>query len=95
MTYFERLKGISDPEPPKLSIKPKRSLSGLRAPIVFIMTEDHDGQVELSLSKKGLIRPTDAHVRAFFRWLEVEPLQEDPTAIRHTRHFILPAIVQH
>jgi len=93
--YLSRLDEIRAPEQPELpGFTGKRAIFARRFPLSVIATEDFDGQVELSLSvcngRTPLRRPTDAHVRAFFRWLGVEPLVEDLRATRHTRHFILP-----
>ncbi|MEL6886891.1 MAG: hypothetical protein AAFP87_20455 [Pseudomonadota bacterium] len=73
----------------------RRALCGHRARCQFIVSEDEYGQIEISLSVEGLRRPTDGHVRAFFRWLEVEPLYEDPRAVRFTRHFVMPPETTH
>lgn len=66
----------------------KTALSGARGPVRFILTEDHDGQIELSLSLPGPKKPTDAHVAAFFRALGTQPLHEELES-RQTRHFVM------
>lgn len=94
LDYWSKLELLSDGEPPAVPLMAaqKRTVSGLRIKTVFIATEDHDGHVEISLSIKGLKRPTDGHVIAFFRWLGVNPISEDLSAQRWTRHFIMPPV---
>lgn len=60
-----------------------KAIIGRRGPAVFIATEDHGGQIEISLSAyspgKRAMTPsqpcTEAHARAFFRFLGVEPVE--------------------
>ncbi|GAA5073539.1 hypothetical protein N0B44_15655 [Roseibacterium beibuensis] len=52
---------------------PKLGFSGAVRGLRFIVTEDHDGQIELSLSCPGGRRVTPAQAKAFFRWWGLRP----------------------
>lgn len=72
-----------------------KAIMGRRGPVVFIATEDHDGQIEISLSqyipgKRAMTRPkpcTEAQARAFFRVLGVDPVESVKTET--IRHFVV------
>lgn len=95
-SYLDKLKSLPNCTDEKALGNPagamaKQAFSGMRHGVVYLCTEDFDGQIELSLSLQGLRRQSSGHAEAFFRWLGVAPLSQEKTQ-RHTLHFVMPPV---
>lgn len=75
--------------PPMPGFNGRLAMWGKRGPIRFIVSEDHSGQIELSLSLAGPKRPTDAHCSAFFRAIGAQPVET--IRARNCMHFVMRA----
>lgn len=71
---MERLQAIAFDKPPHLpGFTGQAALGGRWQGLHFIATEDHDGHIELSLSKPDGTRVASKRARSFFRFLDIEP----------------------
>ncbi len=58
----------------------KAVFAGIWRGLRFIVTEDHDGQVEVSLSRPGPMPPTGGQEKAFLRAFGIVPAERTPRA---------------
>jgi hypothetical protein len=84
-----------DQQPNLPGFSGRSCLSGRRGPVVFVATEDHDGQIEISLAKFDpkkrpgkASKPCSAeNAFAFFKAIGVIPIEGFET--KTTRHFVV------
>lgn len=70
------LNTADDAAPLLPGFKGKRSAKGVWENINWIMTEDHDGQIELSISSGHPPKPpSPGRSRAFLRYFKLTPLE--------------------
>jgi len=82
------LRDVADATPVSLGRLFAQTVSGWIGPCSFILTEDFDGQVEVSLSRgPAHSRPTEGNIRAFESRLRVA--LGEPTKTRTGYHWVL------
>ena len=96
MQIIEALAPFAWPDPPSLpGFSGKKAISGRMGCVVFVATEDYDGQIEISLTafdsgkKRNMpSKPcTMAQAKWFFGKLGVDPIEHVRTPL--IRHFVI------
>lgn len=91
-TIQTKLAGHTFDHPPPLQrFDGPISFWGKRGALGYIVTQDHDGQIEISLggADQRRRRPSNAECRAFFIWLGIKPISK--TRTRLSQHFVMIA----
>lgn len=86
--FMERLRRLASDTPPMLpGFTGAEAMQGEKGAVRFIVTRDHDGRIELSLSLPGPRRPSTHTVNDFFVWLGKKPV----SAVKRpgTWHFVM------
>jgi len=67
------LKFVDEDAPVLPGYRGAEAIAGRWRGLMFIVTRDHDGQIEASLSFRGRLRATRGQAKAFFRMWGVTP----------------------
>lgn len=88
---MRKLESIATPYKPNLpGFTGKAALHGEYSGVLWIATEDYDGQIEVSFSRADGRRLMMAQAKALFRFLGRSPV-EGPTHAHSCTHFVLVA----